>query len=441
MKQKSSKSIRRKWYILANGEGTRWGNYRGVPKQLIEIDGETILHRMIRLLRKEGVKKSEIFICGKLTDAEANTILTTSKTKREVFEEIAELAKAPFGILYGDCYYTESIIHELVNRPVKKYDEFFTIHGNPNTGCRWAEGYAHRCDDWKWWRDEMHGINTNAELIKTGKDWFIHWWLLGVRDERINQYPVECFNPDHDIPWLDQTDDFDYPSDLDTFCQITGHKCTNKERPDKLTVILTLYNANNWGWKIMNQLSEQKKQFYPETELIAIDDGSTDDTSYMNVDGWKVIHQENKGASGARNTGLNLATGRYISFVDADDLVTADYLHQIYTIMRKEKGEYAIYPFIAMVNGSTAYPRKQLIGNYAVWAYSFTYNCIGKERFDENLNVAEDVDWLRRVVTEDKKRYEAPNPLYMYDWNANSNSLSKRFNRGDIKKTKKEENE
>lgn len=217
-----------KYYILANGEGTRWENYMGVPKQLIEIDGETILHRMVRLLRSEGVEKSDIYICGPFKDADACSVMTKSKTKREVFEEIADLAKEPFCILYGDCYYTEGIIHEIVHRPIKKYDEFFNIHPNPYTGCKWAEGYAHRCEDWKWWRDEMHGINTNTKLIQVGHDWFIHWWLLGVRDEAvINSHPVECFNPDHDIPWCDQTDDFDYPSDLDTFCKVTGHRCTN----------------------------------------------------------------------------------------------------------------------------------------------------------------------------------------------------------------------
>ena len=428
--------MRRKYYILANGEGTRWHNYRGVPKQLIEIDGETILHRMIRLLRQEGVKKTEIYICGKLTDPDAKTVLTTSKTKREVFEEIADLAKGPFAILYGDCYYTEAIIHEIVTKPVKKYDELFTIHPNPNTGCRWAEGYAHRCDDWRWWKEEMHGINTNEELIKTGKDWFIHWWLLGVRDERINSHPVECYNADHDIAWCDETDDFDYPDDLNTFCKITGHKCTNKIPEDKLTVILPLYNASGWAEKIMKQLAYQKEHYYPETELIAVDDGSTDDTSYMEMAGWQVIHQENKGVAGARNAGLNAATGRYIAFVDADDSVTDDYLHVTYQIMRGQGCDYAIFPFIAMINGEIAQPRKQLIGNYAVWAYAFAYDCIGDERFDENLNVAEDVDWLRRVIDEHKKRYEAETPIYKYDWSANPDSFSKRFNRGEIGKDK-----
>lgn len=218
-----------KYYILANGEGTRWKNYKGVPKQLIEIDGETILHRMIRLLREEGVPKGNIFICGPFDDADAVSIMTKSPTKREVFEEIANLAQSPFTILYGDCYYTKACIHEIVARPIKKYDEFFTTSSNKFTGKPWAEGYAHRCEDWEWWRDEMHELNSKPEIIKTAKDWFLHWWLLGVKDEHMNDFPVQCYNPDHDIEWQDETDDFDFGKDLDCFCVVTCHKCTNKE--------------------------------------------------------------------------------------------------------------------------------------------------------------------------------------------------------------------
>ena len=219
-----------KYYILANGEGTRWGNYMGVPKQLIEIDGETILHRMIRLLHQQGVNKEDIFICGKFEDEGANSILTKSKTKREVFEEIANIAQSPFAILYGDCYYTAEIMHGIVHRPIDKFDEFFTTHKNLYTGKPWAEGYAHRCEDWEWWRDELHELNSQPEIIKAAKDWFLHWWLLGVKDEHMNDFPVQCYKPEHDIFWMDETDDFDFPVDLDRFCEMTGHKCTNKEQ-------------------------------------------------------------------------------------------------------------------------------------------------------------------------------------------------------------------
>lgn len=220
-----------KYYILANGEGTRWGNYKGVPKQLIEIDGETILHRMIRLLRENDVPKEDIFICGPFEDEDAITIQTKSPTKREVFEEIANLAQGPFTILYGDCYYTSPCMYRITHDPINKFDEFICSTGNPNTGCPWCEGYAHRCVDWEWWRDQMHELNTNTEKISLYKDWYIHFWLLGYKDgEEMNRFPKPGeYDQEHDVKWCDETDDFDYPSDLDKFCEVTGHKCTNKE--------------------------------------------------------------------------------------------------------------------------------------------------------------------------------------------------------------------
>ena len=425
-----------KYYILANGEGTRWKNYLGVPKQLIEIDGETILHRMIRLLREEGVAKSNIFICGPFEDAEAKTIITQSKTKREVFEEIAELAKGPFVILYGDCYYTAPCIHQVVHRPIKKYDEFFNVHPNPNTGCRWAEGYAHRCVDWEWWRDQMHELNTNPEAIAVGHDWFIHWWLLGVKDGKMNEHPVECYDPDHDIPWCDQTDDFDYPDDVKTFQSKTGHKVKGV-RENKFSIIIPHYNTPQYLKVLLDNLVFQRNKYYPETEIIVIDDHSSCNMLWLEAYHIKTIYQkENKGASAARNAGLDAATGEYIAFVDADDNVEPDYLHTLYTIMRKTGCDYALFPFFVVANGTISQPRDELIANYAVWDWAFTADCIGNERFDENLNVAEDVDWLRRVVTPEKKRYQSEKAIYRYDWNANPDSLCKRFNRGDLPKEK-----
>ena len=430
----------RKWYILANGEGTRWHNYKGVPKQLIEIDGETILSRMVRLLKENGVAKKDIIICGPFKDANATNIITKSKTKREVFEEVAGLAKGPFGILYGDCYYTEAIIKELTTRPVKKFDEFFTTTPNPNTGCPWPEGYAHRCDDWEWWLETMHEINTNPELINTPKDWFIHWWLLGVRDERINTPPIADFSPDHDIAWLDQTDDFDYPEDLAKFCATTGKKCTNKpiftqkERQDYLSIIIPAYNAKNSLKRVLDTLIAQRYNNGQTAEIIVINDGSTDGTaemlaSYGNT--IRAINQENKGVSAARNLGLEISTGKYISFVDADDKVSDTYIRDVTSSIR-EDCDYCIFPWNNAQTGEVYFDVFSEIPSAAVWAYAFKWECIGDEHFREDWQIGEDLEWLKRVLPGKRKKF-SDKIVYTYDWNANPDSLSKQYNRGDIK--------
>ena len=96
----------------------------------------------------------------------------------------------------------------------------------------------------------------------------------------------------------------------------------------------------------------------------------------------------------------------------------------------------AIFPFVAGLGGGIGKPKDELIANNGVWAWAFTWQCIGDKRFDENMNVGEDYTWLQQVITKDKKRYNAPEPIYRYEWNANPDSLSKRYNRGELTKYK-----
>ena len=79
-------------------------------------------------------------------------------------------------------------------------------------------------------------------------------------------------------------------------------------------------------------------QTYPEVEIILIDDGSTDSCpaicdeyakKYANV---RVIHQQNKGLSGARNAGIDAAKGDWLTFVDSDDTVSPQMSERLYCL-------------------------------------------------------------------------------------------------------------
>lgn len=94
-----------------------------------------------------------------------------------------------------------------------------------------------------------------------------------------------------------------------------------------ISIIIPVYNVENFLPLTLNAVLNQS---YQNLEIILIDDGSTDTSlsiceEYAKKDvRIKVFHQENKGVSVARNIGLSLATGKYIGFVDSDDMPHPD---------------------------------------------------------------------------------------------------------------------
>ena len=90
--------------------------------------------------------------------------------------------------------------------------------------------------------------------------------------------------------------------------------------PPIVSVVVPTYNRAEW---LDSTLRSVLKQTFIDFELIVVDDGSTDDTENVVQSFPRVQYvrlQENRGVSGARNTGLSRAIGRYICFLDSDDL-------------------------------------------------------------------------------------------------------------------------
>jgi choline kinase len=104
-----------KYIIMADGKGTRWNNHQNIPKHFVEVDGETILARVVRLLRT--------------FDSAADVIITSHDPRYEIqgarrYEpqnnvlEIdrftAELIENDVCFLYGDTYYSEEAMKKIV---------------------------------------------------------------------------------------------------------------------------------------------------------------------------------------------------------------------------------------------------------------------------------------------------------------------------------------
>ncbi len=98
-------------------------------------------------------------------------------------------------------------------------------------------------------------------------------------------------------------------------------------------------------------------QSFSAYELILINDGSTDNSgkrcdAYAKADSRiHVIHQKNQGLSGARNAGLEYATGEYIFFLDSDDSLKQGALKRVYTVMEKSKADVVVCGFEKFFEG------------------------------------------------------------------------------------------
>lgn len=101
----------------------------------------------------------------------------------------------------------------------------------------------------------------------------------------------------------------------------------------RFSVIIPLFNKSSYVNKALESVLSQS---FKEFELIVVDDGSTDDSYSMartilekGVVSYKLIHQENKGVSCARNNGVKLSCGEYLCFLDADDWWSPTFLEKM----------------------------------------------------------------------------------------------------------------
>lgn len=186
-----------------------------------------------------------------------------------------------------------------------------------------------------------------------------------------------------------------------------------KKRSDLVSVIIPCYNGARWVGEAIESVLAQT---YRELEIIVVDDGSTDESAEVIKlfrDGRiRYIHQENRGLSAARNTGIAAAEGAYISFLDADDIYFPDKTRRQVAFLRG-------HPHADVVTGDytrtdknlrTLYrhhplpgmwPRKMLLigGLFPVHCWLARREVLDEAGgFDEELWAAEDWDLICRIA-------------------------------------------
>ena len=112
-----------------------------------------------------------------------------------------------------------------------------------------------------------------------------------------------------------------------------------------VSVIIPVYNTATYLERCIQSVLSSS---YRNIEILAIDDGSSDGSSEIldrlaeDDSRLIVVHQENQGVASARNKGIDLATGTFLTFVDSDDFIGENYIRRFVSCMKKKSADLAI---------------------------------------------------------------------------------------------------
>ena len=211
-----------------------------------------------------------------------------------------------------------------------------------------------------------------------------------------------------------------------------------KDYKFKFSVVTGVYNVEKYLDEMIKSIVHQTIGFKKNIELILVDDGSTDSSgkicdSYKAKypDNIRVIHKANGGISSARNAGLEIASGKYINFCDADDKFQTNAFAKVWEFFEKHQGKTDVVcvPLYFFEGQKGPYfhnykfdqgtriidlniePQMSL---FQVNSSFFVNDVKNKVRFDERLSLAEDLKFVSTVLIEKLKLGVVADTKYFY---------------------------
>lgn len=208
----------------------------------------------------------------------------------------------------------------------------------------------------------------------------------------------------------------------------------NIETKPKISVVVPVYKVEQWLKECMDSLVNQTLK---EIEIICVDDGSPDNCGkildeYAEKDSRvKVIHQKNSGVQKARNAGLDIATGEYITFADSDDYLELNAYEVAYNYAKKDDVDILQFKYRQFYDGKDDYVNKldlsdspvislkeywQLEQSRTVWNKLFKFEIIQNNniRFIPGIKPADDTCFSYSALGYVKKVKNIPAKFYNY---------------------------
>lgn len=214
----------------------------------------------------------------------------------------------------------------------------------------------------------------------------------------------------------------------------------------KLSFVMPVYNASEYLAATLESVVTQSMKFADNIQLVLVNDGSSDDSESICLhyqakypENVIYIKQENAGVSAARNRGVEEVEGKYISFLDSDDLVSPDTVQKVYNFFEEHYDEIDIvavklvffeaqtgdhplnYKFhTTRIIDIEQEPNSILLSGGSAFVKTETIKNIHK--FDERLAVSEDSKLLTEIILEKGKYGVLSEPTYFYRKRAARNS-------------------
>lgn len=202
-----------------------------------------------------------------------------------------------------------------------------------------------------------------------------------------------------------------------------------------ISIIVPVYNNEKYLGRCLDSIISQE---YKKLEVILVDDGSTDRSAKIcdqyaeNDSRIKVIHKKNGGVSSARNIGIEASTGDYIGFVDSDDILDIYMYRDLRNIAYKSKADIVACNYqygkcklqdtekIYEYSGSEAvykmFTQNREIDGISVSVFDKIYrsSLIKNVRYREDLYIAEDVEFVAKVILNADKIIKYDKTYYYY---------------------------
>lgn len=222
----------------------------------------------------------------------------------------------------------------------------------------------------------------------------------------------------------------------------------------EVSVIVPVYQVEKYLRQCLDSIVNQT---FKDIEVILIDDGSKDnsgkicDEYALKDNRVKVMHQENMGLSDARNSGMNLMSGKYFMFVDSDDYVSEQMIEKLYTSALETDADVVCCNFEYFwennenesfstkqkreeLNSSEIFSHRKNEKNYGIWtvAWNKLYKSSSMNSFRfRSGKIHEDEFWANDIYQKDLKVVTIEDSLYYYRQRHNSivsiKSIKKEF--------------